>query len=913
VRGTGRAGSTGGPWRGRVRRRRSTYSTHTVVLTDHSKSQLAIQYAHSIRDASPQTFVFWVHANTHARFEEAYRNIADRLELPGKDNPKADVLRLVHDWLRDEANGRWVMVIDNVDNVEAFFPSRKRQRDEADASAQIPLATYLPQSHNGTILVTSRSKDAASRLVGGYNKIKEVLVMDEGEGLQLLRNKLQDPPIEESAVELLHALNHIPLAITQAAAYINRRARITVAGYLDEFWGNNKKRESLLNWDAGELRRDESASNSVVITWQMSFERIRKERQSATDLLSLMSFFNPQGIPESTLQRYSRGAAGTAEPDTEDEADSAFNEDLDTLQAYSLVAATANSGLYKIHALVQFCTRVWLSSNGEAERWKGAFVELMAREFPSAQYKNWTQCQQLLPHVESLYNIEPSSEEPFKGWAHVLTNTAGYLWMKGSYQTAQVVATKAVTARERVYGLIDNKTLTSVSVLALVMQSQGKYEEAEMLNRRVLERREKEPGTGHPDTLANVSNLALVLQYQGKYEEAEELNRRALEGREKELGPRHPSTLASISNLALVMQYQGKYEEAEELNRQALEGREKELGPRHPSTLTSVSNLVSVLRYQGKYEEAEMLSQRALEGREKELGPRHPSTLASISNLALAMQYQGKYEESEELNRRALQGREKVLELRHPSTLASVNNLALVLQYQGKYEEAENLSQRALEGREKELGAYHPDTLASVNNLALVLQYQGKYKEAERLNRRALEGRRKELRARHPDTLTSMSNLASVLRYQGKYKEAEELSQRALEEREKELGPHHPSTLASVNNLALVLQFQGKYEEAEMLSQRALEGREKELGPRHPNTLASVNNLALVLQYQGKYEEAEELNRRALEGREKELGPRHPSTLASVSNLASVLWYQGKYDEAEKLNRRALERRRRRS
>jgi tetratricopeptide (TPR) repeat protein len=766
-----------------------------------------------------------VHASTQARFEEAYRDIADRLELPGRDNPKADVLRLVRNWLRNEANGPWVMVIDNVDNVETFFPSRKRQPDEADASAQISLATYLPQSLNGTILVTSRSKDAASRLVGGYNKIKEVLVMDEGEGLQLLRNKLLDPPTKESAVQLLHALDYIPLAITQAAAYINRSARITVAGYLDEFWGNNKKRESLLNWDAGELRRDESASNSVVLTWQMSFERIRKERQSATDLLSLMSFFNPQGIPESTLQRYGRGTAGIAEPDTEDEADSAFNEDLDTLQAYSLVAATADSGLYKIHALVQFCTRVWLSSNGEAKRWKGAFVELMAREFPSAQYENWTQCQQLLPHVESLYNIDPGSEELFIGWAHVLTNTAGYLWMKGSYQTAQVVATKAVTARERVHGLIDNKTLTSVSVLALVMQSQGKYEGAEMLNRRVLERRENEPGTGHPDTLASVSNLALVLQYQGKYEEAEKLNRRALEGREKALGPRHPSTLASVSNLALVMQYQGKYEEAEELNRRALQGREKELELRHPSTLASVNNLALVLQYQGKYEEAEKLSQRALEGREKELGAYHPDTLASVNNLALVLQYQRKYAKAEELNRRALEGRRKELRARHPDTLTSMSNLASVLRYQGKYKEAEDLSQQALEEREKELGPCHPSTLASVNNLALVLQFQRKYEEAEKLSQRALEGR------------------------------------------EKELGPRHPNTLASVNNLALVLQYQGKYEEAEELNRRALEGREKVLGPCHPSTLASVSNLASVLRYQRKYKEAEKLNRRALEGR----------------------------------------------
>jgi tetratricopeptide (TPR) repeat protein len=505
-------------------------------LTDYSKSQLALQYAHSIRDASPQTFVFWVHASTQARFEEAYRDIADLLELPGRNDVKVNVLRLVSDWLRDEANGRWVMVIDNVDNVKTFFPSRKRQRDEADASAQIPLATYIPQSRNGTILVTSRSKDAAVRLAGGYNKTKEVLAMDEGEGLQLLHHKLHDPPIKESAVELLRALDCIPLAITQAAAYINRRARMTVNSYLNEFRRSNKKRESLLNWDADELHRDKSASNSVVTTWQMSFEQIRQERPSAGDLLSLMSFFNPQGIPESTLRKYSKGAAGAASAEDEEEADSAFNEDLDSLRAYSLVSTRATSDVCEMHALVQFCTRVWLASFSDAEQWEQRFLVLMAQELPEGKYENWGKCQQLLPHVEPLFDADPTAEEALKAWAQVLTNAAWYLWLKGSYKTAHAVASKALTARETVYGLDNNQTLTSVSVLALVLQYQGKYDKAEKLNWRALEGREKELGVHHPATLTSVSNLAMVLRYQGKYDEAEKLNRRALEGRKKELG-----------------------------------------------------------------------------------------------------------------------------------------------------------------------------------------------------------------------------------------------------------------------------------------------------------------------------------------------------------------------------------------
>ncbi|KAF5015728.1 hypothetical protein F66182_12838, partial [Fusarium sp. NRRL 66182] len=493
--------------------------------------------------------------------------------------------------------------------------------DESSPPAPTPLATYLPQSRNGSILITSRSKDAAARLAGGYRNIKEVCAMDESQALDLFRNKLECASDEEGAVDLLRALDYIPLAITQAAAFINRRGRMTASGYLDEFQRNDKKRKSLLNWDSGDLRRDESASNSVVLTWQMSFEHIHEQRDSAADLLSLMSFFNPQGIPEWILRRHSKSVAKAGD---EDEADNAFDEDLDTLQSYSLITATADRDVYEMHALVQFCTRVWISSFSDAEKWKQKFLGLMAREFPKADFKNWAKCQQLLPHVVWLYEIELSSDKAVEEWALVLNNAAWYM------QT----------------GL-------------------GKYNEAEKLNRRALEGCEKELGERHPHTLMSVANLASVLQYQGKYDEAEKLNRRALEGR-KELGEKHPHTLASVSNLALVLQYQGKYDEAEKLNRRTLEGREKELGVQHPHTLASVSNLALVLQYQGRYNEAEKLNRRALEGMEKELGVQHPDTLTSVGNLALVLQYQGRYNEAEKLNRRALEGMEKELGEKHP-------------------------------------------------------------------------------------------------------------------------------------------------------------------------------------------------------------------------------------------------------
>lgn len=130
-----------------------------------------------------------------------------------RNDPAINVLQLVRGWLRDEANDKWTMVLDNVDDIEVFYPKRKLVRgDSQDMPA--PLAAFLPQSHNGSILITSRSKDAAVRLAGSYKNIKEVHAVDRGQALQLFRNKLEDASDEGGAADLLNNLDYIPLAIT---------------------------------------------------------------------------------------------------------------------------------------------------------------------------------------------------------------------------------------------------------------------------------------------------------------------------------------------------------------------------------------------------------------------------------------------------------------------------------------------------------------------------------------------------------------------------------------------------------------------------------------------------------------------------------------------------------------------------
>jgi hypothetical protein len=143
------------------------------------------------------------------------------------------------------------------------------------------------------------------------------------------------------------ALDHIPLALVQAAAYIRQQApRCSVQQYLEEYRQSDSRATSLLNQGTNHLRRDEAAGNAILITWKISFDHVRRSRQSAADPLSLMSFFDRQGIPEALLCSQSSSANNND-----------FEDDLDTLRDYSLVTVTRDANMFEMHSLAQLVTR----------------------------------------------------------------------------------------------------------------------------------------------------------------------------------------------------------------------------------------------------------------------------------------------------------------------------------------------------------------------------------------------------------------------------------------------------------------------------------------------------------------------------------------------------------------------------
>ncbi|KAJ5286714.1 hypothetical protein N7478_002400 [Penicillium angulare] len=569
-----------------------------VGLGGVGKTQLAIEYCHWVRQRSPETWVFWIHASNAARCEKSLRDLADRVEIPERDDRNANIFQLVGKWLQDKRIGKWILVLDNVDDDELIRKplatgTESQSSSPINASTQPPL-WYLLESSNGSIIIISRSKGVALNIASPKNLI-EVQPMEKSEAMDLLQKKADIPAESEDIAPLVEALEFMPLAIVQAAAYITHRSpRCSVSQYLEKIQKSDREAAQLLNYAAGVLHRDWEAKNSILVTWQISFDYIHGLRPSATGLLSLMSFFDRQGIPESILRvRQSQETHRDISPgENEDssgeegegslsgsDTDQCFEDDISTLTDFALISIGEQSTVFIMHRLVQLTVRTWMKTNGQLEQ--GVW------------------------YAQEIGNITDATE----------------------------MALKSRKQRLKFFGAENEKTLQSTAILAAAYSDEGLWKDAEQLEMLVMETRKTKLGEDHPDTLTSIANLALTYSAQGRWEEAEQLQVQDMETSKTKLGADHPDTLTSMANLALTYMEQGRVEDAEQLHMQVIETRKTKIGEDHPDTLCSMASLAFTCKSTGRKADAMNLLRICVAKQQLFIGPAHPDTVLNSNTL----------------------------------------------------------------------------------------------------------------------------------------------------------------------------------------------------------------------------------------------------------------------------------------
>ena len=695
------------------------------------KSQIAIEYCWRFREAHPGTHVFWVHAGSIGRFDQAYKSIARRCQISGWDRPGENPLQLVYEWLSDERNGSWLMVIDNADD-KSVFSNRERENASQEVGCDddaLNLLSYLPQTSNGSILITSRNRDAAYRLLSSDENIIDVPLMDAELAVSLLLKKLPEYKWSlDDRFKLVELLDQLPLAITQASAYITRR-RISLSDYIKYFHDNT----AILLEDMGDIRRDPTMKHSVILTWHISFNQIREENETAAKILSLMSVLERQDIPPFLV----RGELS----------DLTFDNAIALLLDFSLISQVKNRRAFGMHRLVQIATRTWLEMHNEKGLWDGTAVTMLAKVFPSGDFETRETCASLLPHANVLAGYTYTSSGYELQLANLLRNRAWYLYNEGKEYLAKQDTQRVLDLRLKLLARENIEVSNAWNDRALILSGLGEYSAAESMYREALDISLK-LGIDDFEVQTIRMNMGICLRQMRKLEEAMEILQSVFGFREKRFGKRDSRTLDAMGALVLTLQSQGKLDEAQELCQQHLDLLLEMKGESHPDTIECMGvSMPDILVRLRRSESAEKLSRHASKLANEVFGPENPRTLRVLSALQIALRLNEKYVEAEDLARHVLSLQEKVLGQDHIETLSSVTFLAnMLLLKKKKYEESEILYRRALSTSERVFGKEHVDTVLYRSNFIVSLEkYCNKHEEAEEmLQALEMEGKQEE-------------------------------------------------------------------------------------------------------------------------------------------------------------------------
>ncbi|KAL5332301.1 nucleoside phosphorylase domain-containing protein [Aspergillus crustosus] len=223
------------------------------------KTQLAAQFARRrTKNNHSKSAVFWIQCTSIEAIQKGYADILRELKMDDTEPAEAESMVKAH--LRDRDTA-WLLVLDNVDELVIWEAIRN----------------IVPNSDHGHVLATTRTLTVADRIASHHHILVEE--PSHQDATEMLRRRLRNKSLLEDTdtiAALLNELAYLPLAITQAASYVNQFTNITLAKYLSDLRKQEADTVKLLSKDFGDPGNYGNVPNAVIKTWLVSFNQISK-------------------------------------------------------------------------------------------------------------------------------------------------------------------------------------------------------------------------------------------------------------------------------------------------------------------------------------------------------------------------------------------------------------------------------------------------------------------------------------------------------------------------------------------------------------------------------------------------------------------------------------------------------------
>ncbi|CAN9190941.1 unnamed protein product [Alternaria alternata] len=681
-------------------------------------------------------------------YEQACVAVAAALHISQAETGKDNAKELVKEHLSADQAGPWLLVLDNADDHDILYGTEHAPG----------IIDYLPESEKGMTIFTTRVQELAVSLTRG--DVLELGSMSKPDAMNFLEKSLITKSLTEDreAVEgLLDELAFLPLAIAQAAAYLNMN-RTTITKYLRLLRHTEQDTISLMSKEFRDQTRYKGSANAVASTWVVSFSQLRERDVVAADLLAFMSCIEWKVIPQSLLPRA--------------QSQERLEEAIGTLCGYSFVSrrvgdstseADRGEEWYDLHRLVHLATRVWVDKYGSTADVVQQALAHIAEVFPSDDFANQAVWRAYMPHALRLLDTKTSVDVQSKAKLSLWVGKC--LCFDG--RVPEAVRWLEDCGRCRA-GLDedDPDRLASEHALSVSYLANGQIKDAVRLLEHVVKVRDATLAEAHPDRLASQHTLSVSYLANGQIKDAVRLLEHVVKVRDATLAETHPSRLKSQHALGVCYQADGHIEDAVRLLEHAVKVRNATLAETHPSRLQSQHALGVSYKTNGQTEDAVRLLEHVAKVRDTTLAETHPSRLASQHQLSVSYKANGQTENAVRLLEHVVKVRDATLAETHPSRLKSQHALGVCYQANGQTKDAVRLLEHVVKVRDATLAETHPDRLASQHALGVCYQANGQIEDAVRLLEHVVKVRDDTLAETHPDRLASKGWLRYMTSHQ---------------------------------------------------------------------------------------------------------------------------------------------------
>jgi hypothetical protein len=723
------------------------------------KTSTAVEYAH--RHLTEVTVAWHLAAGDQTGLAAEFGLFAAQLGVRGVADVR-DPVRSVHSVLAAHPAG-WLLIFDNV----------------PDAGS---LRAFLPPAGHGRVLITSQNAHWPA------TQTLYVPVLDRQVAAAFLVSRTTDPDLG-SAVELADELGGLPLALEQAAAFIQATGW-TLAGYLDLF----RERRSDV------LKRGEAAGHptTVAATLELALSRLERHAPAAGGLLRLLACMAPDPAPLAlflgmeTPQGLNGDVAAILGPLFADRL--ARRDAVAALRRYSLVTPVAEDTV-QVHRLVQTVT---------LDQARGAETAAVDR-VPGALAADWRQAATAV--IEAAIPADPEDRENWGDFAALLPHArvaltadglerfANYLGSSGSYVPARDLQQRIVEALQSALGLEHLVVLSARAQLARWTGTAGNWAAARNQYASLLPAVRLIYGPEHAETLLARGNIAYWTGQAGNPAAARDMFAALQPLAERILGPEDLNTLTGSYYLARWTGEAGDAAGARDLLAALMPVRERVFGPAHPDSLRVRHAHAHWTGQAGNPAGARDLFAALMPITVRIGGPQHPDEVHVRGNHARWTGEAGDAEGARDLLAELLSSREQVSGPKHPDTLRVRHELARWTGQAGDPATARNLYAELLPDTERVCGPMHPDTLHVRGNLAHWTGKAGDAATARDLFADLVPVAEQVGGPEHPDVLTACAYLARWTGEAGDPAGARAMFAALLPVRERVSGPNHPDTV----------------------------------------------------------------------------------------------------------------------